>query len=448
MLIIFVMVFQLNVQAAAVPMPILPYMPPNKAELYDLLNNVFGLTRLNIDDDVKRLAAYVDLYTRIMGSANAEIIDRMLDSSYSNRKYVIKAELMNGVQAVMNEQITTGVQEVIQADVTGAEQTYAALMTWNKINSTMLPYSTWESFVTRSNTKFGANNWVVYALYAKYRTNSAYFTIYIGAVNKTWSMSYQANNSASGTGGTWYRTGQQPTANYTSEILYSNYIYSTTAAVNWGQQSNTRIATIGEYYGSNVTDNYTGKGITATRKATAQSTAISTALTNSTDIPVTAASEVNNGVLDTTKDVVISLPAILPVPASNVSDLEDVQDELGVVPLPLTQDVAATVTDLQETKAAELGDTETYSLDLTEYFPFCIPFDIGNLLTLFRAEPEAPTFTFSLPIGYDAVNGFLWETYTLDLSQFDQVAFWCRRGMLLIFIVGLGLSTRQVFLRG
>lgn len=436
MLIILVMVFQLNVQAAAVPMPILPYVPPSKVQLYDLLNNVYGLTRLNIEDDVKRLAAYIDLYTRIMGQANADIIDRMLDSSYSNRKYIIKAELMNGVQSVMNEQVTTGVELFEQTATSGtsslsdAEANYI-VSELAKVNIQQTAAQL-KARYTKAKNSIG-NDLTVCVWVTKTGSHYAIWQgFYKAAYGATWSGSAPWGYNVSGS--TYlFQSG--------SDIKYNN-------AYGTGGVYDGKIALKStSFWEQHIMHINFGK-VSSNRKATAQSSAISTALTNSTDIPVTAASEVNNGVLDTTKDVVINLPVVLPVPASNVNDLEDVQDDLGVVPLPLTQDVAATVTDLQGTQAAQLGDTSTYAIDLTEYFPFCIPFDIGNLLTLFVAEPEAPTFTFQLPVGYDTNDGFLWETYTLDLSQFDQVALWCRRGMLLIFIVGLGLSTRQVFLRG
>lgn len=437
--------------AAAIPMPILPYIPPQKVELYDLLNNAFGLTRLNITDDAKRLAAYLDLYVRVMGAANADLIDKMIDGAQSSYKYKIKADLINGVQSVMQEQITTGVQEIITADVVGAQDTYANLMNWNKINSTMLPYSVWETFVIRSNSKFGANNWVVYAVYAKSRPTSQYFTIVIGSVNKTWSMSYTANNSETGDGGIWYRTGYNKLSNLEMVGLRSNYIYSTTsqAFTSSSLYENGRIETIGEYYGAQITDKYSGKGTSATRKATAQSSAITTALQNSDDIPITADSVITNGTIDRTKDVVITIPATRPIPAQDVTDLPQVQDDLGVLPMPLTQDIAQTVTDLQAQSVAVFGSTGEYALDLRNYFPFCLPFDIGNLLACFVAEPQAPSFEWQFPTGYDAQNHeFTMQTFTIDLSMWDSVAYWLRKGELALFIVGLAVVTRQWFLRG
>lgn len=438
-----------TVLAAAVPMPILPYIPPQRVELYDLLNNAFGLTRLNITDDAKRLAAYLDLYVRVMGAANADLIDKMIDGAQSTRKYQIKADLINGVQSVMQEQITTGVQEWTTPTVVGAQETYDALMQWEKINSTLLPFARWQDFANTSNTKFGVNGWTVYAVWASYRGG---WQIVLGSVSKDTKMTYYSNNSSNPNNGNgYYPNGTSITANYNSVVMNTPYaLGSATTTTNWTIQSNTKIATNTYYYGYGMS--YANKslyGTAATRKATAQSSAITTALQSSDDIPITADSVITNGTIDRTKDVIITIPATIPTPAQGVSDLPQVQDDLGVLPMPLTQDIAQTVTALQAQSVATYGDAGDYALDLRNYFPFCLPFDIGNLLACFMADPEAPAFEWEFPIGYDAANHeFTMQSFTIDLSMWDTVAYWLRKGELAIFIVGLAAVTRQWFLRG
>lgn len=435
--------------AAAIPMPILPYIPPQKVELYDLLNNAFGLTRLNITGDAKRLAAYLDLYVRVMGAASADLIDKMIDGAQSTRKYQIKAELMNGVQSVMQEQITTGVQEILTPTVVGAQETYNKLMEWERVNQAMLPYVKWQDFANSANTKFGVNGWTVYGVWASYRGG---WQIVVGAVGKDTKMTYYSNSGVNPNNGNgYYPNGTSATANYTSVVMSTPISQtSTNIQLNWAIQSNTKIATNSYYYGLGMSyDSKVMTGTSATRKATAQSSAITTALQTSDDIPITANSVITNGTIDRTKDVVITIPATIPTPAQGVTDLPQVQDKLGVLPMPLTQDVAQTVTDLQAQSVATTGNTGDYALDLRNYFPFCLPFDIGNLLACFVADPQAPSFEWQFPTGYDAQShAFTMQTFTIDLAMWDSVAYWLRKGELALFIVGLAAVTRQWFLRG
>lgn len=84
-----------------------------------------------------------------------------------------------------------------------------------------------------------------------------------------------------------------------------------------------------------------------------------------------------------------------------------------------------------------------YSLDLTGLFPFCIPFDIVRILSAFNAPAEAPHFNWTLPTGYQ--NGQVaYETYTIDLSQFDTVAQVVRVFEYISFVLGLAIITRDL----
>lgn len=83
------------------------------------------------------------------------------------------------------------------------------------------------------------------------------------------------------------------------------------------------------------------------------------------------------------------------------------------------------------------------SFDLTNIFPFCIPFDIYAALDLLDAEPVAPSYHFHLEWPYNIVIDF-----TLDLSPFNQVAAVARTMEILIFLIGLAVMTRSMFIRG
>lgn len=74
---------------------------------------------------------------------------------------------------------------------------------------------------------------------------------------------------------------------------------------------------------------------------------------------------------------------------------------------------------------------------LRNFFPFCIPFDLYDMLAAFVAEPEAPVFTFA--------TGFLGQVFTvdIDLSPWNSVAKTVRAIQLCICIVGLAFATRK-----
>jgi len=90
------------------------------------------------------------------------------------------------------------------------------------------------------------------------------------------------------------------------------------------------------------------------------------------------------------------------------------------------------------------GNVDSYAIDLTSFFPFCIPFDLYDFLSLLLAEPEAPHFEFDIDFPYMNEPWHL----VIDLSPWDGVAQLLRRLELLLFIVGLGMVTREKFLRG
>ena len=85
-------------------------------------------------------------------------------------------------------------------------------------------------------------------------------------------------------------------------------------------------------------------------------------------------------------------------------------------------------------------DVQPYIVRLGDVFPFCVPFDIYHMVTLFAAEPEAPhaKWEFSLP--------FTGGTYVVewDLQEWDEVAALCRKLELILFCVGLAVVTSKL----
>lgn len=85
------------------------------------------------------------------------------------------------------------------------------------------------------------------------------------------------------------------------------------------------------------------------------------------------------------------------------------------------------------------GEPGQFGIQLRDYFPFCIPFDLYDFLTVLAAEPEAPCFVWEVPVPQ------MGRTFTVevDLSAWDSVAALFRKLELLAFIVGLGWVTRE-----
>lgn len=88
-------------------------------------------------------------------------------------------------------------------------------------------------------------------------------------------------------------------------------------------------------------------------------------------------------------------------------------------------------------------DINDYKIDLTQFFPFCLPFDIYAFFELLAADPEAPHLEFDIPFPYMEEPWHL----VIDLSAWDNVAQLARRLELLGFIIGLCVFTREKFLR-
>lgn len=78
--------------------------------------------------------------------------------------------------------------------------------------------------------------------------------------------------------------------------------------------------------------------------------------------------------------------------------------------------------------------------DLTEIFPFCIPWDIARILKQFTANRRAPYIEWTLE---SDLFGFSY-TFEIDMAIFDDVAVILRLLELIGFILGLAILTRYL----
>lgn len=83
---------------------------------------------------------------------------------------------------------------------------------------------------------------------------------------------------------------------------------------------------------------------------------------------------------------------------------------------------------------------EGLTRDWKMVFPFCIPFDMIDLIRAFEAEPKAPYF--EIPIKSEL---FQFEyMIEIDLKDFDEIARIFRLGETALFLIGLALVTGKV----
>ena len=78
----------------------------------------------------------------------------------------------------------------------------------------------------------------------------------------------------------------------------------------------------------------------------------------------------------------------------------------------------------------------TAESDIKDIFPFCIPFDIVDMVSAFTANRSAPSIT--CPVDMSG------NTITVDLSDYEGVAALLRLLELILFIIGLAVATRKL----
>lgn len=82
-------------------------------------------------------------------------------------------------------------------------------------------------------------------------------------------------------------------------------------------------------------------------------------------------------------------------------------------------------------------------VSIIDKLPFCIPGDLLSIVGALQAEPLAPVLVFDFePWGLPGT------AICLDLSRFDEVAALCRRLELVLYVVGLAVATRRIYIRG
>lgn len=425
---------EVHASGAVLPYPqIMPYVPPSTAQMYDILFNSYGVTAIDESNENKKLAAYVDLVTRVMGAGAEsfkEELQNMIVQATQTRKVIISESMGQSMIDILNEAITNGVN--IETETGGGYvyppyEVYSEYLAEHFGKSISLAQYNQMRAIWEQNQNYGVyeytnNNALAVWLYSEMKTGvpinrpifkaPAYsFIVYANGETYTWNIETGETSNQIVNTTKYYK-------------IYANYQEYINTMAYEGRYRNEKMQT---------------KDSTTTASIQAGTATIATPF---------SVVDTQTGLIDDTKPVVIQLPTTLPIPATTTQELAETQEQLGVKNVDTQEDVADIVEGLQTAYEEQYGDVSEYGLNLTELFPFCIPFDIGRILTMFVAEPEAPHFQFIMPVGYTAEDGVIFDEFEIDLSDFDIVAYWCRKGMLLVFIVGLGMITREKILRG
>lgn len=142
----------------------------------------------------------------------------------------------------------------------------------------------------------------------------------------------------------------------------------------------------------------------------------------------------------TLKDILTGVLALPQSIAQAVSGFfANVVSAVQAIPA-VIQAIPAAITDFFTITVDDLAIPVTW----TDFFPFCIPGDIWELVTVLDAEPEAPHFVFDVDFPYMDEP---WHI-DIDFSAWDPVALVLRRLELLLFVVGLAMATRNYYIRG
>lgn len=163
-------------------------------------------------------------------------------------------------------------------------------------------------------------------------------------------------------------------------------------------------------------------------------------------IPITKSSVLSND--EVIGNTTITIPANVGTVLDGVRDdtlpFPDALLDFGVIAVDKTDTVAVEKA-IADVKAGT-GAIEDYKVNLVDFFPFCLPFDFYRCIALLNAEPHAPEFDFSLPVGYKD-GKVIWEAYHISLDIFSPVAEVLRKFELLAFMLGLIILTRDKFIR-
>jgi hypothetical protein len=120
--------------------------------------------------------------------------------------------------------------------------------------------------------------------------------------------------------------------------------------------------------------------------------------------------------------------------------LDDIYDYLSRC-IPVPADFAQAISDVL------IGeDDQNYQLEssVIDRFPFCIPFDLFNSISVLKAEKKDPVFTVPFVLENDSLNLHYQYDIVIDLTEWEGPVEVIRFMILLLYCFSLILVTRQL----
>lgn len=122
--------------------------------------------------------------------------------------------------------------------------------------------------------------------------------------------------------------------------------------------------------------------------------------------------------------------------------LKDILSGVLAIPIAITQAIATAIADVIAAIKSLVPEPPSFDEfqipSLQSFFPFCIPFDLLDMMRALNASPVAPSFTFACPLPGGGVH-----YVNIDLSAWNGVASTIRSVTMAIYVVVLANSTRK-----
>ena len=100
--------------------------------------------------------------------------------------------------------------------------------------------------------------------------------------------------------------------------------------------------------------------------------------------------------------------------------------------------------DKKDEKLEDINPDDTKTPQLLKKFPFCVPWDIVDLVSSVSAEKKAPKWELPFKMGNKIFGYMVDEKVIIDMSKYETLAEICRWFFRIMFILGLVLVTRYI----
>lgn len=172
-------------------------------------------------------------------------------------------------------------------------------------------------------------------------------------------------------------------------------------------------------------------------------------------VPVSIVKTGNDTLADRVAGTVIDLDDVQDIPIDEVIDTDVTEDRVAEREQENEKTITDSLTRAEEREKEEAKpdestdlpdvkdeDLDKYKINVTDIFPFCIPFDIYRFFECLAADPVAPKFT--IPVIVENSFGIPEYSIEIDFAKFNSVAAILRKMELLGFCVGLAFVTNKL----